>query len=474
MMRYSLPTQERPGALFGLTTAQASGAGAAMLLVVAGFMLGDPIPFIVVAVLAVVIVAGRWRGVPVRVRAARRIGWSSSGSARSNRRIGSGRAAPPKALAGYELMPVDAELWPGSVVGAVRARGMLSMVFIAQGPQFATLGDEADDQLQQWASLLAGLSRDSDTGLAQLSVTDIHTETDPDEALRYFRRYGDPDGPLASEYEQHLARTASASSRHTVLVTVSVSRATARKVKSLTGERRSLEATLADQTERIRRDFEAKDFKVSVPLSASRIAEAVRHIGDPWRPPRKLSAAEQLGVPNPDEIMPDTWVPAHRYLTVDGALHRAFEIVWPIRPVPGDWLWEVLAAAGGPKVTRIVFEPIPATRTARRLRTDIASVSADAATEERRRGYVSAKRRRLKESLESAEEDFADGHSELMVWAVVMITDRTLEDLDRRCARVADALGRHAGAKLVPLDTRHDTGFAAVLPVGFAAGKLGM
>ena len=60
---------------------------------------------------------------------------------------------------------------------------------------------------------------------------------------------------------------------------------------------------------------------------------------------------------------------------------------------------------------------------------------------------------------------------EMEVFGIVVLTARDVVSLEARCHRLERAAVRCGGARLRPLDTLHDVGWAAALPIGMPVGR---
>jgi len=159
------------------------------------------------------------------------------------------------------------------------------------------------------------------------------------------------------------------------------------------------------------------------------------------------------------------------YVAVDSAVHRAYQVNWPTRPVAGDWMWAMLAAADGPKVTTVVFEPVSPSVSRHRIEMQLNRVGSDATVEQHRKNRVSARRSAMATALRAREVELVEGHMEMEVFGLVVVAERDLPSLERRCGALERDAIRCGGARLRPLDTLHDAGWAAALPVGLPVGR---
>ena len=60
---------------------------------------------------------------------------------------------------------------------------------------------------------------------------------------------------------------------------------------------------------------------------------------------------------------------------------------------------------------------------------------------------------------------------EMEAFGLVVLAARDVATLEARCQRLERAAARCGGARLRPLDTLHDVGWAAALPIGMPVGR---
>jgi len=479
MGSYSYPPNESLGVMMGLSRSQVIACGSGIGIFVFGAMTGQLLPGLVVALTVVLVGGGQWAGVPFRTRIGQRFGWvSSSGSRRWRVPVGHSRTRVelPPCMSGYSVEPVEGtgEWQSGPPVGLIKTRGLISLVLPVEGPQMALLGEDGvDTRLREWGDLLGSLCAErGEGGIARLSWTDVHAAADPRAAFVYHRTHGRP-GPASDDYQRHLEASTADTSDHRVYVTVTLSTGSARRRKTLAPRSRTDYVTAAvEQALVVSRELSARGYRCGRPLSPVEVTDLVRRIGDPWRPRRsELSPSERLGVPEPDDVAPANVINDRLYVGVDSALHRAYQVNWPNRPVAGDWMWALLAAAGGPKVTTVIYEPVAPSASRHRVEHQLNRLSSDAQVEANRKNRVSARRRAMATAVQAREEELVSGHMEMEVFALVVLADRDLAGLDQRCQRLEREAVRCGGARLRPLDTLHDAGWAAALPIGMPVGR---
>ena len=475
MSSYVFPPHERTKFLLGLTRSQTITVGAAIAVVTVAAAAGA---VLIGAVIAAPVLAGGLMslgGVPVRSRAtnALRFRWRRwrRTDAWSAPLVGHGTLAPCLIGVSLRLAEPRDEWAVGEPVGVVQARNNLSIVLPVVGPQMALLGEqETDDHLAAFGDVLASVCGErSERAIARLSWTDVHGAADP-EALARFHRDRGVAGPATDEYREYIGRVAGAAADHAVYVTVTVDRSSRRAHGSRTGRSvvgSSLATVVVDEALALARELGHRGFDVGRPLSPLGLSRLLRQLGDPFSPtPLVPTLAERLALPEKGQEGPSQ-ITAHRlFVSIDGAVHRAYQLRWPARSVAGDWMRTLLAAAGGPKFTTVVFEPIAPSRSVRRLSTEMARSSSNNEVQARRKGRVTAKGDAQLAALKARESELIDGHAEMDSYAVIVVSARTEEELDERSMALERAAQRCGGARVRPLDTQHDIGWAAALPIG--------
>jgi hypothetical protein len=163
---------------------------------------------------------------------------------------------------------------------------------------------------------------------------------------------------------------------------------------------------------------------------------------------------------------------AWRHLRVDGAYHRTYQVAcWPRLPVAPAWLEPFLAGGGLTRTMTVVFCPVSAYQSRRRIERDLVKLESDAATKEDRGRRVDARHRRATQSLLDREQELVAGFAEMGYAALVGVCAGTEDELDEH-AEILCQLAREAGMELRCLDGRQDLAWAAALPLGLAPRSL--
>jgi hypothetical protein len=146
---------------------------------------------------------------------------------------------------------------------------------------------------------------------------------------------------------------------------------------------------------------------------------------------------------------------------------------WPrLAQAPG-WLEPFLAGTGVVRTTTVVFRPVPAHQSRRRIERDLVKLDSDAATKEDKGRRVDARHRRATQAVLERETELVSGYAEMTYAALVGVCASSLEELDEH-ALVVEQAAREAGMELRCLDARQDLAWAAALPLGLAPRHLGL
>jgi hypothetical protein len=211
-----------------------------------------------------------------------------------------------------------------------------------------------------------------------------------------------------------------------------------------------------------------RGFTVGELLTPAEIGRLIVDAGDPFAVRATRTVRERLGAPErtgPDSVDAST----RTHVAIDGAVHRVFALEWPRVPVDADWLWKPLDAAG-PKIVTCVFEPVSPWVADRRREVLRSRAGANNAIDAARRGRVRAVDQRKVDALRAADQAVADGHQDLVGWALVVVSARTVDELTERCSHLRDRFHASGRTRLRDLHGLHDLGWAAALPLGVHVG----
>jgi hypothetical protein len=475
---YRFADANRPGLLLGLGARQAVPLIAGVLVL--AVVLQTPIPPLIGLVgplVGVVLGFGRWRGTPIAetlVPGARLYGRRTIGRGRwvSPSLVGDNTQQPlPHVLDGLRLLEPT-----GHRTGVIwdRAAGTVTAVLQVRGYGFPLAGPvEQDGMLGAWGAALSPLAREqspvrhvtwqewshpvtSDTHQAFLDSVGIN------------QRRSDP---TVADYLALIDEQAPATIAHEILIAVTVDLRRVR-TRRTTGSR--LDATIdavLDETSQLADRLEAAGLDIDSPMTPVELSSAIRVRSAPDRAPQVLALARSLAAATGRGSL--EWGPMvveadWRHVHVDSAFHRSYRVAgWPQLPVPADWLSRLLADTHCIRTVTVVMEPVPMGRAARAADREVMAREADSDLKERKGFRVNARERKRLADAERREHELSEGHAEFRFVGLINVTASTLEDLDDDCAVIEQAAAQCL-LDLRPLDTRHDHGWVASLPVGRA------
>jgi hypothetical protein len=258
--------------------------------------------------------------------------------------------------------------------------------------------------------------------------------------------------------------------RHEALVTVTVD---PRRLRGRRGGENADEAAIDALLEEVRLvtvRLEAAGLAVEPPLSSSRTSEVLRLRLDPTCAPRLsergASLAQLAGVVSPYSAGPLATSAEWAQLRVDGSWHRTYWIAeWPRLDVAPNWLEPLLLHAGGVRTFAIHYEPVPPSRSQRRVDRDSTRLAADEEQRSRAGFRIGARHRRAQSAVLEREAELVAGYAELEYAGFVTVSAEDAETLTRSCAEY-EQVAAQSGLELRALEGRHDLGVVCALPVG--------
>lgn len=497
--RYRFAGRDGTGWILGLSGAQCLAVAAA--LVGAGLIVDSGVP----AALALLPVVGGvglafWRisGVPLLEwlpahgswlvrRAAGRTPWQGRLSAVSAVPL-SAPAQPelPPCLAGVTLIEVPAPPWTGRTtdgVGVVadRGEGTVTATLRVRGDGLA-LADpgEQDRRVAAWGEALSAFCAES-TAVAWVRWSEWAGPAGLDAHLAFLeeRRVAPADDPAVRAYRELLGDGSAMAMTHEVLVSVTVELRRAQRTPFRGNSEggggrqasvRNAAAVLLEELRLLSLRLEAAGLATDPPLSAAELATAVRLRLDPAcrgdLAARRHSLAALAGLVSPHNAGPLTAVEHRHSFEVDGSLHRCFQITeWPRRDVAAGWMEPLLLEGGGTRTVSLTCFPVPPSQSARQVNRDSTRLVTDAELRERKGFRVGVVQRRAQAAVAEREEELAAGHGEVQYLGLIAVTAPDVRTLEAASAEYRQLAAR-AGLELRPLDTRHDLGVAATLPLG--------
>jgi hypothetical protein len=383
------------------------------------------------------------------------------------------RLSLPPFLDGLDLLDAGPLSWSASSagLGVVRDRrtGDLSATLAVHGGAFAVLEREDQDRsLSRWGDVLAAFCGER-RPISRIRVTE-HAAPSGVAAHELFASDHGADPRTSAPrraYDELLGTAAPAAVAHRVLVTLTVEQ---RRVRSR--HRPALEAALDVLGEELRlltARLDAAGLNAEPPMSTRELADALRRRLDPVRRSSATAGANSLaglaGLDVTRRFGPMATESRWAEVRVDGSFHRTYWVAeWPRLEVGPSWLEPLLLHPGGVRTFSIHYEPVPPTRSQRRIDRDTTRLAADEEQRARAGFRIGARHRRAEAAVLEREHELVAGYAELEFAGFLTVSAANPEQLDRLCAEYEQAAGQ-TGLHLRALDARHDLGLVCSLPV---------
>ena len=193
-----------------------------------------------------------------------------------------------------------------------------------------------------------------------------------------------PPHDVRTAYEQLLTEAGSSSTRHEVLVTVTIDGGKVRPGRRHEGDRITTAVELLlTEMKLFSQCLQGAGLLVSQPLSPGEWARAMRLRLDPTcrnrldaRSRSLADTAGEVSLANAGPISAEsTWTAWH----TDGAWHRGLYVAdWPRLDVPADWMRDLMLYNGAVRTVSVFFEPIPRSKSQRSITREAAKIESDA------------------------------------------------------------------------------------------------
>ncbi|MGH9225780.1 MAG: SCO6880 family protein [Acidimicrobiales bacterium] len=481
---YRFDPADTSGVFLGLGLIQCGLIGGGLVASVTGLTQG--VPLLLAAVPAAVGVVGSfarvggyvlWQWLPMLA------GWAWMRLGRGRRWLapiplvpdsaGAATALPP-CLAGVSIIDVP---WRGRQrLGAVRddERKTLTAAVRVAGPQFVVQARSDQERLLSgWGDILNQFAVDRGP-VTHLTWSDYASPSGLEEHRAWLASVegGERNGEARASYGELLAGATASATAHDVIVTMTVSRdRLGRRRASTTDSDVQLARALSSSVEALLRGARSAGLVPGEPLAASEFQRAVRTRFDPVASRPVVTGGrlvERLGFVTAANAGPMALETYWRHIRVDGAFHRTYQVTcWPRLPVAPSWLEPFLAGSGLTRTMTVVFCPVSAYQSRRRIERDLVKLESDATTKEDKGRRVDARHRRATQSLLDREQELVAGFAEMGYAALVSLSAPTEESLEEQ-AEIVEHLAREAGMELRCLDARQDLAWAAALPLGLA------
>jgi hypothetical protein len=478
--RYRFGSRDTTGWLVGLGGAQCGALGAGILA--AGMLLtrGVALPIVLgPLVLAAGVSFGRWNGHPIyallptvlawwTVRRTGRDRWYAPIPLVHPARTDGRSVALPAPLDGLEL--VDGRTRAGATCGLVldRRERTATVVLRPQSSRFSLCDPGEQDRLVAlWGDVLAGFCTER-ASIGRLRWMEFAAPGQSTGELAYLDEHTEADRPAIRDYRDLVARAGPASSCHEVLLAVTIEQRRLRRTHRATGEAGLIDAAVA-AAELVAQRLDRAELGPAPPLTAGALGAVLRSRLDPFSLPRPTSGASLatlVGFVPAAHAGPMVMQAAWDHVRVDRAFHAAYAIAeWPRLEVPANWMEPLLLHAGATRTIAMHYEPVPPSRSARRVDREAVKLTADEEHRARSGFRIGARHERAQSEVTAREHELVAGYAELEYVGFVIITAPTLDDLRDACEDYEQvALG--CGLELRRLDGRHDLALACALPVG--------
>ncbi|MEA2828500.1 MAG: hypothetical protein QOG43_2939 [Actinomycetota bacterium] len=380
----------------------------------------------------------------------------------------------PPCLAGVTIIDLA---WRGRQrLGAVRddQQHTLTGAVRVAGPQFV-VQSRADQErlLAGWGDILNQFAVDRGP-VTHLAWSDLAAPSGLEQHRTWLAGVdrGECHAAAQASYDELLAGATGTATAHDVIVTMTVSRDRLGQRRGATADpEQQLARVLASSMEALLRGARSAGLTASDPLTAGEMQRAMRTRFDPAATRPSVAGGrlvERLGLVTAANAGPMAVESSWRHVRVDGAFHRTYQVTcWPRLPVAPAWLEPFLAGSGVTRTVTVVFCPVSAYHSRRRIERDLVKLESDAATKEDKGRRVDARHRRATQSLLDREQELVAGFAEMGYAALVSVCARSEEELEEH-AEIVEQLAREAGMELRCLDARQDLAWAAALPLGLA------
>jgi hypothetical protein len=417
---------------------------------------------------------------------------------------GTGGGLPPS-MAGAELTAVTAAGFGEVGVWVDRPAGAVTFVVeVASGSFLLASPREQADTLARWGRLLGSAVETGRSGVRHVSCTVISSQGSARDHRAFIRQAAGvrPAVRAARDYEKLVDLGAAASSRHRILISVTVA---ARRADSggwgfaaPTGN-----ATADAELDRGGAGGPSSEERDGLWLRevgrvASSTLQDLRSLGwasqrvldraglwdllgecvDPGtglgRAPvaeRGIDAVLGAGADGDGVGPPVSLVEDRDYVMVNGVAHRSYWVrAWPNYGLGPDWMVRLLAEVTGERRFTVFFRPVPRAESARAYERDMARHDASSITAAEKGKRVSLTTRRAQRSTVDLGEDLLAGYPEVELCALATISAPDLVGLQRRCDGFASLAVSH-GITLAPLRDAQELAWRDSTPFGFCPIK---
>ena len=483
---YRFDPADGSGVFLGLGVAQCALLGTGLVTSVAAVSQGVVLP--VAALPALVATAAsfaRLGGRPAWEWLSVLAAWASLRLGRGRRWLAplallpdeAGRPTPlPPCLEGVSIVDLS---WRGRQrIGAVRddACNTLTAVVRVAGPAFVVQPRAEQERLVAgWGEVLNQFAVEGGP-VTHVAWSDLAAPSGLEEHRAWLDGVGGGNvhDEARASYDELLADATATATAHDVVVTLTVARDRLGRHGGADPDA-ALARVLASSTEALLRGAHSAGLDTSDPLSAAELQRALRTRIDPAGARPALSGGrlvDRLGMVGAAGAGPMALESSWRHVRIDAAYHRTWRVVsWPRLPVTPAWLEPFLSAPGVTRTMTVVFCPVSAYQSRRRIERDLVKLESDAATKEDKGRRVDARHHRATQALLDREQELVAGFAEMGYLGLVGVSAASEAELEE-AAEITEQAAREAGMELRCLEARQDLAWASALPLGLAPKHL--
>jgi hypothetical protein len=487
MRFYRFGPRDRTGWMLGLGGAQCIALGAGIFGAGLLLNLGAPVPLVLAPVLTTAAFAfGRWNGEPVYELLPIAASWTATRATGRHQwfapitGVARGRAEPvptelalPALLDGLQLVEAAANSGTSAHVGVVLdvRDGSATLVLRAQAAQFS-LCEPADQErlVAEWGDVLAAFCVERGP-VGRVRWTEWSAPSALGEQLGYLddRAAIGADPSAVAAYRRMLEQAGPMSAHHEVLLAISVDERRVRR-RSKAARDNGVVQAVVEEARLLQKRLERAGLGPAEILGAGAISAMLRARLDPFglpgHGPGPASLAALVGFVRPHNAGPMAMRAAWDHVQVDRAFHAAYVIrEWPRLEVPANWMEPLLLHAGGIRTVAMHYEPVPPSRSQRRVDRESVKLASDEEQRSRSGFRIGARHRRAHDEVVEREAELVAGYAELEFVGFVVVTAPTYEELLESCVEY-EQVAMGCGLELRRLDGRHDLAIECALPLG--------
>lgn len=348
-----------------------------------------------------------------------------------------------------------------------------AVVLKLRGRDFGTLTPEEQDGLLLSFARALGFAAGEGSPVKRFSWTQRSFRQSLDMHLRFVEdQRGRVDLELRNRYHELVETVGKETVRHETFLTVVVEQSVAGK-RETDGFRGSSDedrvsrivAVLDKQARMVEQFAQESGIVVEGRLTKQDIATTMQEAIDPSRALGRTTdrGRVEFKVLKDRRCGPVQTNLAWSHLQTDGGWHRSWRITeWPRVPVRASWAPSLLARATAARTTTVVFEPVPAARSARAIERGLTKLDTDERVSAELQRRVKSSALRARKELEQRDDELASGFVELRYHGVVTVSAPSHDELVR-ASEEWEAAASTSMLVVAPCDGEQDLGWSGSL-----------